>query len=218
MVSALQRQAGRAAALPGPRNRGGTYHSTRIPTGLRQTEGFLGSVLKLMQLDLMAPDHTTLSRRGSKLEVALHRRPPAGPTHLIVDSAGRRIGGQDEWAAAKHGVKGIRRWRKLHVGVDADGVIVAEQLTDRATHDAAVVPGLLEQVDSNIKSFIADGAYDSWALREALSARGAAVVVPRSKRATESNDDRPASQVRDAAVVRIRDVGRRRWKKEASYH
>lgn len=31
---------------------------------LRQTEGLLASVLKLMRLDLAAPDHTTLSRRA----------------------------------------------------------------------------------------------------------------------------------------------------------
>ncbi len=31
---------------------------------LRQTEGFLRSALHLMGLDLEAPDHTTLSRRG----------------------------------------------------------------------------------------------------------------------------------------------------------
>ena len=30
---------------------------------LRQTEGFLDSLLRLMELDLKAPDHTTLSRR-----------------------------------------------------------------------------------------------------------------------------------------------------------
>lgn len=33
---------------------------------LRQTEGFITSVLKLIGLDLAVPDHTTLSRRASK--------------------------------------------------------------------------------------------------------------------------------------------------------
>ena len=37
---------------------------------LRQTEGFVTSVLKLMGLDLAVPDHTTLSRRGSQAENA----------------------------------------------------------------------------------------------------------------------------------------------------
>ncbi len=38
---------------------------------LRQTEGFLRSILKLMGLDLPCPDHTTLSRRNQTVEVGL---------------------------------------------------------------------------------------------------------------------------------------------------
>ncbi len=36
---------------------------------LRQTEGFLDSLLRLMELDLKAPDHTTLSRRSQDVDV-----------------------------------------------------------------------------------------------------------------------------------------------------
>jgi hypothetical protein len=36
---------------------------------LRQAEGFLRSVLSLMRIDLEAPDHTTLSRRGQHLNI-----------------------------------------------------------------------------------------------------------------------------------------------------
>jgi hypothetical protein len=39
----------------------------RLP--LRQTEGFLDSLLSLMSLNLKAPDHTTLSRRNQIVEV-----------------------------------------------------------------------------------------------------------------------------------------------------
>ena len=56
--------------------------------------------------------------------------------------------GQGQWAAAKHGAKGIRAWRKLHVGVDANGAIVAEQLTDSTVDDSTVVEGLLDQVET----------------------------------------------------------------------
>ena len=38
---------------------------------LRQTEGFLRSLFVLMDLDLHAPDHTTLSRRARTLDVQL---------------------------------------------------------------------------------------------------------------------------------------------------
>ncbi|NKJ39432.1 hypothetical protein FHT28_006188, partial [Rhizobium sp. SG570] len=41
---------------------------------LRQTEGFLTSVLTLMGLALAVPDHTTLSRRASKRRLPDGRR------------------------------------------------------------------------------------------------------------------------------------------------
>ena len=47
----------------------------RLP--LRQTEGFLRSVLALMRTDLEAPDHTTLSRRSQHLDLAT--RSHSGP-------------------------------------------------------------------------------------------------------------------------------------------
>ena len=60
---------------------------------LRQTEGFVRSVLALMGADLDAPDHTTLSRRSQQLAVMLRRIPATGPIHLIVDSSGLSIVG-----------------------------------------------------------------------------------------------------------------------------
>ena len=54
---------------------------------LRQTEGFLRSVLKLMGLDLSCPDHTTLSRRNQTLEVRNQVASlPSGPVSFVVDS------------------------------------------------------------------------------------------------------------------------------------
>src|SRR3954463_4888861 len=50
--------------------------------GLRQTEGLIGSVLRLLGLDLAVPDHTTLSRRAGTLEVP-RPRPTGGPLHLL---------------------------------------------------------------------------------------------------------------------------------------
>src|SRR6187549_1950171 len=61
----------------------------------RQTEGLIGSVIRLLGLDLPVPDHTTLSRRAATLEVPRprsSRSPDAGgeaePVHLLVDSTG----------------------------------------------------------------------------------------------------------------------------------
>ena len=89
---------------------------------LRQTEGFLDSLLRLMGLNLKAPDHTTLSRRNQIVAVPPLTRSHDGPIDLIVDSTGLKILGCGEWNAHKHKASKKRRdWRKLHIGVDAEG-------------------------------------------------------------------------------------------------
>ena len=45
---------------------------------LRQTEGLIGSVIRLLGLDLAVPDHSTLSRRAETLQV-LPPRSSSGP-------------------------------------------------------------------------------------------------------------------------------------------
>jgi Transposase DDE domain len=70
---------------------------------LRQTEGLIGSVLRLLGLDLAVPDHSTLSRRAETLEVPKPYASFGGPVHLLVDSTGLRLYGPGEWLVEKHG-------------------------------------------------------------------------------------------------------------------
>ena len=67
---------------------------------LRQTEGVLTSIFGRLGVDLTAPDHTTLSRRGQQLARARRRARPGTSLPLIVDSTGLSIVGEGEWAAA----------------------------------------------------------------------------------------------------------------------
>jgi hypothetical protein len=126
----------------------------RLP--LRQAEGFLRSILSLMGVGLEAPDHTTLSRRSQNLNVDLHRVSANQPIHLIIDSTGLSIVGEGEWAAAKYGGRGRRSWKKLHLGVDRSGVIVAEVLTDGNVNDAKTALELLDKVEGDIECLTAD--------------------------------------------------------------
>jgi IS5 family transposase len=187
----------------------------RLP--LRQTEGFLRSVLSLMDVDLEAPDHTTVSRRSRHLDVELRRVPVKGPIHLIVDSTGLSIGGEGEWAATKHGGRGQRGWKKLHLGVDRSGVIVAHALTKKTVDDATTAIELIKAVHGGVASVTGAAAYDSIAFYDAAGARGATVVVPPIKTARVSRR-RPRSTARDRTIQKVKRIGRRRWKKESDYH
>src|SRR5260370_19140373 len=127
---------------------------------LRQAEAFAGSVLRLLGLDLCVPDHTTLSRRSGNFARRCPNVTSHGARHLIVDSTGLKLFGQGEWNEERHG-RARRSWRKLHLAIDADtGEIVANVLTDNGADDVGEVPGLLEQGEGKIASFIADGADD----------------------------------------------------------
>ena len=188
---------------------------------LRQTEGFLDSLLRLMGLNLKAPDHATLSRRNPIVAVPPLTRSYDGPIDLIVDSTGLKILGCGEWNAHKHKASKKRRdWRKLHIGVDAEGFIVAAELTVSSRDDASTLPALLDTIEVPIRRFTADGAYDHRSVYDQLSAAGTenvVIVIPSRRSAVSAGPtDGPWAQ-RDTALERIHQVGRREWQKESGY-
>ena len=189
---------------------------------LRQTEGFVASIIRLMGLDLETPDHTTLSRRNSTVDVRLLNKAHTGPIHLVIDSTGLKMVGDGEWHAHKHCTANKRRsWRKLHLGVDDDGFIVASELTDSSTDDASVGVTMINEMDALIGRFTSDGAYDARAVYEALAVSGNAdvtVVVPPKRTAASDSRATGLWRQRSAAIERIAEVGRRQWRKEAGAH
>ena len=104
-----------------------------------------------------APDHTPLSRRNQIVAVPPLTRSHDGPIDLIVDSTGL--------------------WRKLHIGVDAEGFIVAAELTASSRDDASTLPALLDTIEVPIRRFTADGAYDHRSVYDQLSAAATENVV-----------------------------------------
>ena len=76
---------------------------------------------------------------------------------------------------------GLRSWRKLHLGVDANtGQIVAATLTSKEVDDATQVSPLLDQVTGPLASVTADGAYNQDGVYADVAERhpDAAVIVP----------------------------------------
>lgn len=98
---------------------------------LRQTTGFVESLLRLIGLDWPVPDFSIRSRRQKTLKVDIPYRGSEGPLHLLIDSTGIKVAGEGAWNARKHG--GAKRpsprflepmakpwldWRKIHIGID----------------------------------------------------------------------------------------------------
>jgi hypothetical protein len=187
---------------------------------LRQTEGLIGSILQLLDLDLPVPDHSTLSRRAETLEVP---RPRAGsaPMHLLVDGTGLKLCGPGEWLIEKHGTKRRRAWRVLHLATDADtGRIVASVLTDKDADDGSQVGALLDQIEGAVASFTGDGAYDRDDVYAEVAARhpAAAVVVPPRANAVPSEAAETAPTQRDRHLRCIAERGRLGWQKASGYN
>jgi hypothetical protein len=188
---------------------------------LRQTEGLIVSILRLLGLELAVPDHTTLSRRGETLKVPRRPRSGSEPLHLLVDSTGLKLGGPGEWLTEKHGTKTRRSWRKLHLGVDAaTGEIAAVELTGNETDDGCQVGPLLDQVTGPVASFTGDGAYDRDDVYGNVAKRhpDAAVIVPPRRGAVPSPAAETDPTQRDRHLRSITEHGRMGWQRASGYH
>ena len=185
---------------------------------LRQAEGFLHALFGMMRLDLSAPDSTTLSRRSRHLRRRLRLVPPGEAVHLVLDSTGLSLVGAGEWAAAKHGGRGRRGWRKLHLGVDQSGVILVHTLTEATGDDATTALDLLTAVEGPLVRVTADAAYDTVAVYETAGARGATVVIPPARTANVSSGHGPRSPARDRTITLVKTLGRRQRKQASGHH
>lgn len=193
---------------------------------LRQTEGFMQSIIALMALSLKAPCYSTLSRRNASIDVALSTRPASQPLHVVIDSSGLKVYGEGEWKVRQHSYSKRRTWRKLHLAVnEATGEILACELTQNNVDDASQVQPLMKQITDPIEKVGADGAYDKEKVYDALvdpphQVEPIQPVIPPRKDAKiwqHGNCSKPPLP-RDETLRQIRKRGRKRWKVENAYH
>jgi len=188
---------------------------------LRQTTGFVESLLKRVGLDWSVPDFSTLCRRQKTLSVAIPYKGSAGPLHLLVDSTGIKAEGEGEWNARKHGGSKRRLWRKIHIGIDEETLeIRAIEVTSSSIGDAPMLPDLLSQIapDQELGSVTADGAYDTRKCHDAIAARNAHAVIPPRKNARMWKPDTTGAKVRNEAVRSSKYLGRALWRNLTGYH
>ena len=219
------------AAASGRRGRQQSYSDAAIQTclsmkvlfgmALRQTTGFVESLLRLVGLDWSVPNFSTLCRRQKTLAVNIPYRSSKGPLHLLIDSTGIKVEGEGEWHARKHGGPKRRVWRKIHLGIDEETLeIRAVEITGSHIGDAPVLPDLLNQIpaDEQIGSVTADGAYDTRKCHKAIADRGAHAVIPPRKNAKPWKPDTAGAVARNEILRTSKRVGRTIWRRWSGYH
>ena len=165
----------------------------------RQTEGFLRSLLTLLNLDNDVPDHSTISRRKARLgKVASYERRTVKPVHLLIDSSGLSVHVGQLRTPPK-----ARDYRKLHLAVDEQtSDVVACDLTSKRARDASRVASLVGQIERPIASAKADAAYDTGDVYKTLenhrAHRSPKVLIGRHERALSS---RSTPRARDSGIV-----------------
>lgn len=187
----------------------------------RQTQGLLQSLFEMMGVELEVPDHSTVSRRMGKLEIALPSVAKAQAVHVVVDSTGVKVYGEREWKTRQHGVSKRRTWRKLHVGVDeATGEILAAVVTTNDFHGGQVLSDILQQIEGEIEQVTTDGAYDHSHCYDEIAERDAKAVIPPRKDAViwQHGNCKAPPHPRDENLRYIRKHGRKKWKRDSNYH
>lgn len=191
---------------------------------LRQTQGLMRSIARLLGIEIAVPDFSTLSRRGNGLTLCTKPAPRSDkPVQLIMDSTGLKIFGEGEWLEQKHKTKRKRRsWRKLHLGLDlVSGEIVCSDLTTDDIGDPTALPALLDQVAGPVSHFLADGAYDGDPTSDLLAARFGSLIevtIPPPKNAILNPEAAEDPTARDCHIAEISARGRMAWQKATGYN
>jgi len=194
-------------------------------TALRALQGFIGSLIKILGLELVCPHYSVFSRRAKELQIPLRRLlKPDEKLNVVFDSTGLKVFGEGEWKVRKHGYSKRRTWRKVHIGmcVDSGQVVVSAMTSNNVSDDEAMVHMMEALEGIPLGDVLGDGAYDTIDCREAVHDRGGRQVIPPDKNAKlQKRAPLPALMERDQAIRRIQelgDEGRALWKQEIGYH
>jgi hypothetical protein len=187
---------------------------------LRQTEGLLISLFKLMKIDLKVPDFSTLSRRGCSIKVNIPKD-EREKVVLAVDSSGLKVYGEGEWKVRKHGYSKRRTWIKIHLAVTPDGEFRAVEITGNNVSDDETVEDMLNQETAKIDGFAGDGAYDKRKVYDACQSRGIKniMIPPRiNAKIWQHGNSKKQPHPRDENLRQIRKTSMKKWKKKIGYH
>ncbi len=112
----------------------------RLP--LRQTEGLMNSLARVMKADIVIPDFSSISKRSIDLPRYLLTKAIELGSVVIVDSTELKVYGKDDWRQEKHGVPARRTCCKLHLAIDEKHQVLACELTTPDLGDITAVYSL----------------------------------------------------------------------------
>jgi transposase len=187
---------------------------------LRQTRGFMNSLLRLMGTALSAPSPASLCEQRQRHVLEPFVAPATGPLTLILDATGFKTTGAGEWLNHKwHAGQANgepRRWRKLHIGVDhATGQIVSFAATNSSVGDITAAPALIHDAakQREVAEVLADGAYDSRKMYELICDElGAKATIRLPWTAA-----RGLHPQRDEAFRIVNWLGQDEWRRRTAY-
>ena len=188
---------------------------------LRQTTGFVASLLKLTGLDWLVLDFSTLCRRQKTLAVQLPYRGSGGPLHLLIDSTGiksaAKASGMSASMAELGGVSGTRstlqstrqRWKcarsispiaKSAMRLCCLAFCRRSRAMNRSRPSSQMAPTM------------------GVPCRDAIALRGAEAVISPRRNAKPWKKDSPGARGRNDDLRAMKRFGRTLWRKWSGYH
>lgn len=185
---------------------------------LRQTEGFLKSILNLAKLDFDIPNYTRISRRSNVVLKRYKLKPLEKPSYVVIDSSGLKVFGESEWLENKHGKQYQRKkWRKIHICIDEKGTIVSSMMTDHICDERGCIDKLINEAGSDkITELLGDSGYDCQKISENLWKKGIDPIIRPARGSPKSEASEPLSK-RQMHINYIAKKGVYAWQNKNKY-
>ena len=185
---------------------------------LRQTQGFLEGLFKMLHIKKSVPSYPTISRRSESCNVSLEKLNWSAPVNLLIDATGLKVFGEGEWKMRVHGKSKRRTWRKVHFAFNQETKEVeAVVVTESNVHDSMQTKNLLNQVKA-IASVTGDKAFDNRNAHGPIASRGArAIIPPRSGAALKTKNVSFGDAERNRIITEQHFLGKKLWRSASGY-
>jgi IS5 family transposase len=182
----------------------------------RQTEGFVRALSKLMS-NLKKPDHATIHRRVSRLDLGLDEHLlKSGSVVIAIDASGVKVTNRGEWIREKW--KHRKGYLKIHFAVNTKTKeVTAFEVTTEEVGDSRRFKELVDKSTEKgkVERVLADAAYDSRENFNHLASKG---IQPGIKiKRGYSMRARSRGRARKKAILELDRLGYEGWRDAVGY-